>query len=191
MTTWPHRSGRERDRLGRRLAPWRGFRRICSSRRRARSFRARCWSSTLRGIEIGCAEYDEGPTGCTVFHFAERASLHTVPLCHPRSECAQCLKASIQVEQNGDRVERERKRVVGSTGRGHPTSIRHRRTATGAPQCPAQAGCPSTPRRRRRRLAGASSFRGTRPRKPAPIDEVERAGLEPATPSLQSWCSPN
>ena len=23
----------------------------------------------LAGLEIGCAEYDEGPTGCTVFHF--------------------------------------------------------------------------------------------------------------------------
>lgn len=23
----------------------------------------------LSGLEIGCAEYDEGPTGCTVFHF--------------------------------------------------------------------------------------------------------------------------
>jgi 6-aminohexanoate-oligomer endohydrolase len=31
----------------------------------------------LPGMEIGCAEYDEGPTGCTVFRFAERASLHT------------------------------------------------------------------------------------------------------------------
>jgi L-aminopeptidase/D-esterase-like protein len=27
------------------------------------------------GLEIGCAEYDEGPTGCTVFHFADGASL--------------------------------------------------------------------------------------------------------------------
>ena len=26
---------------------------------------------------------------------------------------------------------------------------------------------------------------------PKPFREVERAGLEPATPSLQSWCSPN
>lgn len=26
------------------------------------------------GIEIGCAEYDEGPTGCTVFHFPAGAS---------------------------------------------------------------------------------------------------------------------
>jgi L-aminopeptidase/D-esterase-like protein len=26
------------------------------------------------GLEIGVAEYDEGPTGCTVFHFAEGAS---------------------------------------------------------------------------------------------------------------------
>jgi 6-aminohexanoate-oligomer endohydrolase len=29
------------------------------------------------GFEIGCAEYDEGPTGCTVFHFPEGASLQT------------------------------------------------------------------------------------------------------------------
>jgi L-aminopeptidase/D-esterase-like protein len=29
------------------------------------------------GLEIGCAEYDEGPTGCTVFHFPDGASLQT------------------------------------------------------------------------------------------------------------------
>jgi 6-aminohexanoate-oligomer endohydrolase len=29
------------------------------------------------GLEIGCAEYDEGPTGCTVFHFPEGASVQT------------------------------------------------------------------------------------------------------------------
>jgi L-aminopeptidase/D-esterase-like protein len=29
------------------------------------------------GVEIGCAEYDEGPTGCTVLHFPEGASLQT------------------------------------------------------------------------------------------------------------------
>ena len=29
------------------------------------------------GLEIGVAEYAEGPTGCTVFHFPEVASLHT------------------------------------------------------------------------------------------------------------------
>jgi L-aminopeptidase/D-esterase-like protein len=29
------------------------------------------------GLELGCAEYDEGPTGCTVFHFPSRASLQT------------------------------------------------------------------------------------------------------------------
>jgi L-aminopeptidase/D-esterase-like protein len=29
------------------------------------------------GLEIGCAEYEEGPTGCTVFHFPARASLET------------------------------------------------------------------------------------------------------------------
>jgi 6-aminohexanoate-oligomer endohydrolase len=29
------------------------------------------------GLEIGCAEYDEGPTGCTVFHFTDGASLET------------------------------------------------------------------------------------------------------------------
>lgn len=28
------------------------------------------------GLEIGVAEYAEGPTGCTVFHFPERASMH-------------------------------------------------------------------------------------------------------------------
>ena len=27
------------------------------------------------GLEIGVAEYEEGPTGCTVFHFPEVASL--------------------------------------------------------------------------------------------------------------------
>jgi len=27
------------------------------------------------GLEIGCAEYDEGPTGCTVFHFPDNASV--------------------------------------------------------------------------------------------------------------------
>jgi len=31
----------------------------------------------LPGVEIGCAEYDEGPTGCTVFHFPAGASLRT------------------------------------------------------------------------------------------------------------------
>ena len=31
----------------------------------------------LAGLEIGCAEYEEGPTGCTVFHFPEGASLQT------------------------------------------------------------------------------------------------------------------
>ena len=31
----------------------------------------------LPGLEIGCAEYDEGPTGCTVFHFPDGASLQT------------------------------------------------------------------------------------------------------------------
>ena len=29
----------------------------------------------LPGVEIGCAEYDEGPTGCTVFHFPEGAAM--------------------------------------------------------------------------------------------------------------------
>jgi L-aminopeptidase/D-esterase-like protein len=29
------------------------------------------------GVEIGCAEYDEGPTGCTVFHFSDGASVQT------------------------------------------------------------------------------------------------------------------
>jgi L-aminopeptidase/D-esterase-like protein len=28
------------------------------------------------GLEFGVAEYTEGPTGCTVFHFPERASMH-------------------------------------------------------------------------------------------------------------------
>ncbi len=31
----------------------------------------------VRGLEIGCAEYDAGPTGCTVFHFPSGASLET------------------------------------------------------------------------------------------------------------------
>jgi 6-aminohexanoate-oligomer endohydrolase len=31
----------------------------------------------LAGLEIGCAEYDEGPTGCTVFHLPDGASLQT------------------------------------------------------------------------------------------------------------------
>ena len=31
----------------------------------------------LAGLEIGCAEYDEGPTGCTVFHFTEGAAVET------------------------------------------------------------------------------------------------------------------
>lgn len=30
----------------------------------------------LSGLEIGVAEYAEGPTGCTVFHFPEVASMH-------------------------------------------------------------------------------------------------------------------
>jgi 6-aminohexanoate-oligomer endohydrolase len=30
----------------------------------------------LPGLEIGCAEYDEGPTGCTVFHFPAGAAMH-------------------------------------------------------------------------------------------------------------------
>jgi 6-aminohexanoate-oligomer endohydrolase len=34
-------------------------------------------SFELAGLEIGCAEYDEGPTGCTVFHFPDGASLQT------------------------------------------------------------------------------------------------------------------
>jgi L-aminopeptidase/D-esterase-like protein len=29
------------------------------------------------GLEIGCAEYDAGPTGCTVFHFPRGAALYT------------------------------------------------------------------------------------------------------------------
>ena len=29
------------------------------------------------GLEIGVAEYDEGPTGCTVFHFPEGADCST------------------------------------------------------------------------------------------------------------------
>jgi 6-aminohexanoate-oligomer endohydrolase len=31
----------------------------------------------LAGLEIGCAEYDEGPTGCTVFRFPDGAALQT------------------------------------------------------------------------------------------------------------------
>jgi 6-aminohexanoate-oligomer endohydrolase len=34
-------------------------------------------SFELAGLEIGCAEYDEGPTGCTVFHFPDGAALQT------------------------------------------------------------------------------------------------------------------
>ncbi len=29
----------------------------------------------LAGLEIGCAEYDEGPTGCTVFHFPDGVAM--------------------------------------------------------------------------------------------------------------------
>jgi 6-aminohexanoate-oligomer endohydrolase len=29
------------------------------------------------GLEVGCAEYDEGPTGCTVLHFPEGAAVQT------------------------------------------------------------------------------------------------------------------
>ena len=29
----------------------------------------------LAGLEIGCAEYEEGPTGCTVFHFPDGAAM--------------------------------------------------------------------------------------------------------------------
>jgi 6-aminohexanoate-oligomer endohydrolase len=31
----------------------------------------------LPGLEIGCAEYDAGPTGCTVFHFPDGGALQT------------------------------------------------------------------------------------------------------------------
>jgi 6-aminohexanoate-oligomer endohydrolase len=30
----------------------------------------------LAGVEVGCAEYDEGPTGCTVLHFPDGAAVH-------------------------------------------------------------------------------------------------------------------
>ena len=30
---------------------------------------ARALAFDLQGVRVGCAEYDEGPTGCTVFHF--------------------------------------------------------------------------------------------------------------------------
>src|SRR5256886_9997830 len=36
---------------------------------------ARALRFEFPGLEIGVAEYDEGPTGCTVFHFPEDASL--------------------------------------------------------------------------------------------------------------------
>jgi hypothetical protein len=32
-------------------------------------------NSTFPGLELGIAEYDEGPTGCTVFSFGRRASV--------------------------------------------------------------------------------------------------------------------
>ena len=37
----------------------------------------RCLEFEFPGVEIGVAEYDEGPTGCTVFHFPEGASCST------------------------------------------------------------------------------------------------------------------
>ena len=36
---------------------------------------ARCLGFDFPGLEIGVAEYDEGPTGCTVFHLPKTASL--------------------------------------------------------------------------------------------------------------------
>src|SRR2546429_7016987 len=36
---------------------------------------ARALSFEFPGLEIGVAEYDEGPTGCTVFSFGKRASV--------------------------------------------------------------------------------------------------------------------
>jgi len=36
---------------------------------------ARALSFEFPGLEVGVAEYDEGPTGCTVFHFPKVASL--------------------------------------------------------------------------------------------------------------------
>jgi 6-aminohexanoate-oligomer endohydrolase len=38
-------------------------------------FEGRVLEFELDGLEIGCAEYDEGPTGCTVFHFPEGAAM--------------------------------------------------------------------------------------------------------------------
>jgi L-aminopeptidase/D-esterase-like protein len=38
-------------------------------------FAGRVLEFDFPGLEIGCAEYDEGPTGCTVFHFPDRASV--------------------------------------------------------------------------------------------------------------------
>jgi L-aminopeptidase/D-esterase-like protein len=40
-------------------------------------FAGRVLEFDFPGLEIGCAEYDEGPTGCTVFHFPDRASVQT------------------------------------------------------------------------------------------------------------------
>ena len=39
----------------------------------------RTLSFDFPGLEIGVAEYAEGPTGCTVFHFPEDASLAAAP----------------------------------------------------------------------------------------------------------------
>src|SRR5687768_17474463 len=36
-------------------------------------FDGRALSFDLPGLQIGCAEYDEGPTGCTVFQFPRGA----------------------------------------------------------------------------------------------------------------------
>ena len=36
---------------------------------------ARALEFDFPGLEIGIAEYEEGPTGCTVFHFPKTASL--------------------------------------------------------------------------------------------------------------------
>lgn len=41
------------------------------------SFEGRALEFDLRGLEVGVAEYEEGPTGCTVFHFPDGASCST------------------------------------------------------------------------------------------------------------------
>ena len=48
--------------------------------------KARVLEFDFPGLEIGVAEYDEGPTGCTVFHLPKLASL-SVPTLSIGSDC--------------------------------------------------------------------------------------------------------